>query len=166
MRRTMLVLLAASTLGAPRLDAQDSARVAATGDKSPMAARVIGIIPGAGHMYAGETGRGLAYMGGTVGIFLIGATAMLADCYDDLLGTEDNCESSNTGDFAAAAVLAFWGWSIYDAGRAAHRTNAKRRQMRVSLILAPRMPTSSATRGGRGVTVGLSVPTAGWAALP
>lgn len=157
MRRTTFHVVAFLVLGAPSLAAQDSAHVATAADKSPAAARVIGILPGAGHIYAGETGRGLAYMGGTVGVFLIGAAAMLAECYDDLLGTEQDCESSSTGDIAAAATLALWGWSIYDAGRAAHRTNAKRRLTRASLIVAPSRSGSPARRVSRGVSLGLSL---------
>ncbi len=157
MRRMTFHVVAFLVLGAPSLAAQDSAHVATGGDKSPAAARVIGILPGAGHIYAGETGRGLAYMGGTVGVFLIGAAAMLADCYDDVLGTESDCESSSTGDIAVAATLALWGWSIYDAGRAAHRTNAKRRQMRVAIIVAPTGSGSPPRGGSRGVRLGLSL---------
>jgi hypothetical protein len=157
MCRTMRAVLTLLTLAAPSVAAQDSARVATPGDKSPTTARVVAIVPGAGHMYAGETGRGLAYMGGMLAVLALGTVAMAGECYGDLLGGQQTCQSSNTGDVAVAAVFALWGWSIYDAGRAAHRTNAKRRPLRVSLIVAPASWTSGRPRDRYGVKVGLSL---------
>jgi hypothetical protein len=158
-RHAMVAALAFLVLGASSLGAQDTMRVATAGEKSPAAARLIGIFPGAGHLYAGETGRGFAYMGGTLAIFLIGATMMVAECYAEVLGAGERCESSNTDDIATAAVLGLWGWSIYDAGRAAHRTKAKRRRERVALIVVPARPTPGAPRGGSRLRVGLSLAT-------
>ena len=156
MRRTLLVSIVALALGAGTAPAQEPAAPIA-GAKSPTAARVIGIIPGAGHMYAGETGRGFAYMGGVVGAFALMSLALVAECYDDLLGAEDNCGNSTTEDVATAVVLGVWGWTIYDAGRAAHRTNEKRR-FRMSLLAAPaRVAVGSARRESRGLKLGLSL---------
>ena len=125
--------------------------VAQQGDvsaKSPTAARIMGIIPGAGHMYAGETGRGFAYLGGVVGLVVVGGAVLVADCVGDLYSSgSDDCSSSASEDVLAVAVVGLWAWSIYDAGRAAHRTNEKN-GLRTSLIIAPDR--------ARGVRVGLS----------
>jgi hypothetical protein len=155
MLRTLFVSVLALTLVASALRAQDTARVASAGDKSPIAARVIGVILGAGHVYAGEPLRGLAYLGGTAGIIVIGSMVLVAECIGSF---GESCEDSSTPDVVTAAALGFWGWTIYDAGRAAHRTNAKRR-LRVSLIVAP--ARSTLTRGGEGraLKLGLSVDT-------
>src|SRR5688500_7224677 len=73
-------ILAGSLLFVTTAGAQPSSLSTATpadttisGLKSPTTARLIGIIPGAGHMYAGEVGRGFLYLGGTLGILLAGA---------------------------------------------------------------------------------------------
>jgi len=115
--------------------------------KSPTTARIIGIIPGAGHMYAGETGRGWAYLGGIAGLALLGTAVVAADCVADVYTGEETCGSSTGENVLVAAFVGLWGWSIYDAGRAAHRQNEKH-GLRTSLIIAP--------RGGQGVRVGLS----------
>jgi hypothetical protein len=120
-----------------------------------MTARVIGIVPGAGHIYAGETMRGLGYLGATVGIIVIGGTLMAAECVGSL---GESCEDSSTEDVATVAALGVWAWSIYDAGRAAHRTNAKRR-LRVSLIVAPVRSTLARGADGRALKLGLSLAT-------
>jgi hypothetical protein len=157
MRRTLLASILALALGATAAPAQEPAAPARiAGAKSPTAARLIGIIPGAGHMYAGETGRGFTYMGVVVGAFALMSLALVAECYDDLLGTEDNCGNSTTEDVAAAVVIGVWAWTIYDAGRAAHRTNEKRR-FRVSLLAAPVRVAASPRRESRGLKLGLSL---------
>ena len=155
MRRTMIAPLVALALAATAAPAQDTLS-ALRGGKSAMAARVIGIVPGAGHVYAGETGRGLAFMGGVLGAFVIGSTILVADCYSSVLGRDDDCGSPGTVNVISAAVLGIWAWSIYDAGQAARRTNARRR-LGVSLLVAP--ARSVYAHDGRGVRVGLSVAT-------
>jgi hypothetical protein len=155
MRHRMIGPALALVLGATALDAQDTVRATVAKDKSPTTARVIGIVPGAGHMYAGETTRGFAYMGGTLGVLALGTMMLAAECFSSL-GVEENCHSSGTETVVTAAVLGLWGWSIYDAGRAAHRTNARRR-LRVSLIVAPVRSIQARARDSRAVTLGLSV---------
>lgn len=157
--RRLVIAVATLVLVVSPLAAQDTVARAATGLKNPTAARVIGILPGAGHVYAGEPGRGLMYLGGTAGLLLIGATAMVAECYGDLLGGPESCEASNTADFFAAATIGLWAWSIYDAGRAAHRTNAKRR-VALSLGVAPGFETAGGGRRTGGVKLVLSM--RGW----
>jgi hypothetical protein len=155
MLRTLFAPVVVLTLATTTLGAQDTARVAATGAKSPMTARVIGIVPGAGHIYAGETMRGLGYLGATAGIIVLGGTLLAAECVGSL---GESCENSNTEDVATVAALGVWAWSIYDAGRAAHRTNAKRR-LRVSLIVAPVRSTLARGADGRALDLGLSLAT-------
>jgi hypothetical protein len=156
MRRTVLAPIIALALIATPLDAQDAPSPPAAGDKSPMAARIIGIVPGAGHMYAGETARGFAYMGGTIGVAVLGTMMLAAGCISSL--GEETCDTSGAENVVTAAILGVWGWSIYDAGRAAQRTNARHR-LRVSLIVAPGRSVQSPARDGRAVKLGLSVAT-------
>jgi hypothetical protein len=150
MRRVLLPALAILVFGVTPLTAQSQA-------KSPTAARIIGIIPGAGHMYAGETGRGFAYLGGIVGVALVGGLVLAVDCTADIYSGSDQCGTSAGEDVLAVAIVGLWGWSIYDAGRAAHRTNAKQ-GLRASLLIAPQRSRGVA-HSGRGVRLGLSVAT-------
>jgi hypothetical protein len=151
MPRTILLLVVTMLLRAPASTAQDTLRTTA-GVKSPVAARVIGIVPGAGHIYAGETKRGLTYLGATIGVFLLGATLWASECIGSL---GEQCEESGavSDDIAVVATLGVWGWSIYDAGRAAHRTNAKRK-LKVSLSATP-----TSGNHGRSVRIGLTLST-------
>lgn len=145
MRRLLCFLLAAPLLGAVSLHAQ----------KSPAAARVIGVIPGAGHMYAGETRRGFAYLGGIVGVLLVGTTALAADCIASTAGNDD-CGSPVLENVVAAAAIGLWGYSIYDAGRAAERTNAAH-GLRTSLLVAPSRTVGSSGRGRSALKIGVRV---------
>ena len=116
--------------------------------KSPTTARVIGLIPGAGHMYAGEVGRGFLYLGGTVGILLAGALIGANDCLDEInfFNDQADCGASPGATVSYIAAGGLWVWSIIDAGRAARRTNAKRAAT-VSLILEPtRIPVELVDR--------------------
>ena len=164
MRRMLIVPTAALILGTATLHAQGIAGRAplpapsVMEAKSPTTARIIGIRPGAGHMYAGETGRGFAYLGGTVGILLVGTLVLAANCTYVVATAEEDCGSSGLETAVTVAALGFYGWSIYDAGRAAQRTNA-RNGLRASLILAPVQLPRSATRDGRGVKLGISFAT-------
>ena len=109
--------------------------------KSPTTARLIGIIPGAGHMYAGEVGRGFLYLGGTLGILVAGSLLVTSECVDELFSTTDGC-GNTTAAVTLIATGGLWVWSIVDAGRAARRTNAKRTAS-ASLILEPtRIPVA------------------------
>lgn len=125
------------------------------GWKSPTAARVIGILPGAGHVYAGEPRRGLAYFGGTVGVLAIGSVLIAADCVGDVANsTESTCSSPALENGLLAVFLGVWGWSIYDAGRAANRTNA-RRAVRTVLFVAPARVPAAGRNDARGLYAGL-----------
>ena len=101
--------------------------------KSPATARLIGIIPGAGHMYAGEVGRGFLYFGGTLGILVVGSALFMSECF--MTDVPGRC-GETTAAVTLIATGGLWVWSIVDAGRAARRTNAKRTGS-TSLILEP-----------------------------
>lgn len=152
--RRVVIVLALFLFGATTVAAQPVAVRGQPHEKSPTVARVIGIVPGAGHMYAGETGRGLLYMGGTAGLFVVGAAAMLGECMASV-GPQEDC-GNTTGNVVTAAILGLWGWSIYDAGRAAHRTNARLRVSHVSLALVPGDAGVSGRRSAR-ATLGVSL---------
>lgn len=165
MRRMLCVSIVVLMLVATTLSAQGGPDSTATrgrdpGAKSPTTARLIGIVPGAGHMYAGETGRGLAYLGGMAGILVIGAVLTVGDCLGSVYADADEaCGSYDTiGTVTTVAALGLWGWTIYDAGRAARRTNASR-GFRTSLIVAPVGPPSLGAARRPGVTLGLSFAT-------
>lgn len=122
--------------------------VAADGPKSPTTARVLGIVPGLGHLYAGEPGRGALVAGAFVGLVVIGSAAVLGDCMAEW--SEPECGSSVVSDvIVPVALIGTIGYSIWDAGRAAHRTNARRG---LSARLTLGMPA-----GGAGYRVGMRV---------
>jgi hypothetical protein len=156
MRRTAFLPMVALVLSATNLGAQITAT--ATERKSPTTARLIGVVPGAGHVYAGETRRGLAYLGGTAGLLVLGGVVLAAGCMAEGLAnaSDPDCPSPVVENVFVGAVLGLWGWSIYDAGRAAHRTNA-RRGLRASLIVAPTRSPASNRRDRSAVRLGLSV---------
>jgi TM2 domain-containing membrane protein YozV len=111
----------------------------ATTLKDPAIARILGILPGAGHMYAGEVARGLLYFSGTTGILLVGGYISFGECFSDSIDRSD-CQRAEAVTLIAAGGL--WVWSIVDAGRAARRTNAKR-AARTSFLLEPaRIPVA------------------------
>lgn len=133
--------------------------------KYPALAATLAIIPGAGHVYAGEGGRGLRVLGGIAGFSLAMGFLAVADCMVDLTSdstTDELCESSAVENVGSAVLLGIWGWSIVDAGKAANRTNrrlveaSKLAQLaRVPLtVQLSRRPTASGD-DARAVNVGL-----------
>lgn len=157
------VVLAGSLLLVTSAAAQPSSSSAVTetdttvaAAKDPAVARLLGIIPGAGHMYAGEVGIGFLYLGGTVGIFVVGGIFTVSAAFSD----QNNQRAAATAGWATViATGALWTWSIVDAGRAARRTNAKR-AARTSLILEPtRMPVAN---GGDRTAVRLGLQISTW----
>ena len=110
----------AASIPFPRPDA-----LARSEAKDPTTARLLGIIPGAGHLYAGERGRAALVAGTFVGLFAFGTLAVVGDCAADW--SESDCGSSVLVDvIVPTAIIGTWGFSIWDAGRAAHRTNRRR----------------------------------------
>lgn len=124
------------------------------GVKNPTTARIVGIIPGAGHIYAGEPGRGLLYAGALLGVTVVSAMALAVDCLNDWTTTD--CDDSSSENVATAVILGLWGWTIYDAGRAAHRTNA-RRVLRATLHVAPVRHCLATGEKRRAINLGLAL---------
>ncbi len=126
-------------------------------------ARALALIPGAGHFYADESGRGLGVIGGMTGLVLGLSLLTLGDCLADAFdGSSNRCEKSSPAeDVATVAFFSVWAWSIYDAGRAARRTNAHRANARrsgASLQVGLRHYANASGRQIRGVRMGLSLP--------
>ena len=124
------------------------------GAKNPTAARLIGLVPGAGHVYAGEVRQGFGYLGSTLGLFVVSAMISVGDC-DSPHSAATDCGDDTLATVAALAGVGVWGWSIYDAGRAAQRTNARRRRG-LSLLAHPVSVSIAARRDRPGVELGLS----------
>ena len=149
--RLPILLGLAVTLAAPAgLSAQVTlgpslrpATFAAPPMKDPTVARVLGIVPGLGHLYAGEPGRAGLVAGAFVGFTLLGVSAAFGDCLQAY--TEPDCGSSVLVDvLIPTAMVGTVVFSIWDAGRAAHRTNASRG-------LPARLTLGGAVGGGYGV---------------
>ena len=122
----------------------------------PRLARTLAILPGAGHLYAGEPGRAATVLGAVVGIVVIGNS--ISDDAVDCPGEEysdEYCTSPTLDVLTYAAALGVLGWSVWDAGRAAQRTNA-RRLRRAGLVL--QLPSSRTAGGYR---IGMRVPLGG-----
>ena len=76
------------------------------------------LIPGSGHLYAGERGKGLALLAGTVAAAGIGYSYSRSTCPS----SSDNCDV--TPMVAADAVaLGLWVYGVFDAHNATRRTN-------------------------------------------
>jgi hypothetical protein len=165
MRRHLLVLslfAAIAPIGAQSTVApSDSAAPIGAPRKSVAVARVLAIVPGVGHAYAGEGGRGLAFVGGLLGVTALTGVILAGSCVADALDTSSDsvCEGNAMEDLGALAVLGVWGWSIYDAGAAARRTNVRQarvaRLAHVPLTLGvARRPTASG-HDARALKVGM-----------
>jgi hypothetical protein len=140
--RPLVLLLIAAALTSP-LGAQDSTRT--TGDsagptathlhRNPRRALIIGsVIPGAGHIYAGEYWRGFLNYELTVMTLGAGAMVFIVDkCTFTFLSTE-RCNSGPQWPHQVLGVatvgLGFWQWvkSARDAAHAAERANEKHRR--------------------------------------
>jgi hypothetical protein len=102
--------------------------------RSPQRALVLGsLIPGAGHIYAGEYGRGFLRYEATVGAIGMGALVFIMDrCTFTFLNAEP-CESGPAWPHQLAGItlvgVAIWSWisSARDAPRAAERANERHR---------------------------------------
>lgn len=158
--RLVVVLLTPIALRAQAIDSAATPNHSAT--KSVVVASILGIVPGVGHFYAGEVGRAPAFEGVMTGALLIGSVATAVDCVGGALtqngGNSDPCGQSSVLDLPTAIVLGLWGWSIYDAGRAAQRTNAKNAQHAVTSSVGM-VPVRTATgRARTGIALVLAVP--------
>ena len=140
-------LAAQSTLG-PRPQASG---VSAKRPKSVNTARVLGIIPGLGHLYADEPWRAGTLASSVIGIVLLGVSIDDGECDDPY--SDEYCGSPVVDALVAGAIVGVMGYSVWDAGRAAHRTNLRNRVFGGMVLWSDRAPT-----GGRRFNLGLSVP--------
>jgi hypothetical protein len=119
--------------------------------RNPATARVLGtLLPGAGHVYAGEYGQAVAYYAGAVS-GIGGGFGLLA-----LHGAAQNKEPAWPSQVGSAVLFAFGAWvwvrSSMDAPRAAERANVRHaNEARVSFVF--REPNG----GAAGTSVGLAV---------
>ncbi|HEU0302715.1 MAG TPA: hypothetical protein VFR37_24855 [Longimicrobium sp.] len=127
------------------------------GYKDPGTAMLVGVlVPGGGHMYAGETQKGLMLLGVGLGGLVLG-TAMTSSsagisCDEDVISCEDD---TNYLPMAVGylAWLGSWIYGIVDADDSAHRMNAQRGLARLMSGDVVPMVASS----GDGTRVGVSV---------
>ncbi len=137
---TLLIVVAAWTSPS---GAQDSTRTAPDSTlppatslyRDPHRALVLGsLIPGAGHIYAGEYWHGILNYEGTVGTIGVGVMTFLVDkCMLSFLSAT-RCDSGPQWPHQVLGVtvvgLGVWGWisSARDAARAAERANERHRR--------------------------------------
>lgn len=115
------------------------------GYKDPGSATLYGVLcAGCGHLWAGETKKGAIMLGVAVGAPIVGAA--MTSC--DLGGC-----STAPFTLGIVAALTSWGYSIYDAGAAARRTNT----MNGFASTLERIQVGAGPGGG--AQVGLSIPT-------
>lgn len=141
----------------PAVPQQDTVALADTGArKNPRTARVRAIFPGAGHWYAGERWRGGFVFGGMFLVFMEGLARneKVVAWPGDPFRIMGECVTSSLDATTYAAAAGLLALSIWDAGRAAERSNARRRRS-ASLVLQLRPGR------GRGHRVGLSLPVGG-----
>jgi hypothetical protein len=143
LRAVLAGFLLFATTAAAQPSAASSATQADTtvaGLKSPTIARLLAIVPGAGHMYAGEMEHGLIVATVIPSLVLAGA---LAGCLSVLFTPDQgHCERSTPVKVSLIAAGGLWAWSIFDAGRAARRTNAKRAASASFFIQPTRIPAA------------------------
>ncbi len=94
--------------------------------KSEAIATVWAVLPGAGHIYAGETTRGLLLAGATGLSFMYGLSdGQCKQPYTDVR----TCELEKNESLAEASLIAafaLYAFSLWDAHDAARRANARR----------------------------------------
>jgi hypothetical protein len=136
---TLLVVAAwSSPLGAQdsTLTAPDSTLPPATSlYRDPHRALILGsLIPGAGHIYAGEYWRGFLNYEATVGAIGLGAMVFIVDKCTFTFFSTTHCDPGPEWPHELLGVVTvgtgIWGWisSARDAAHAAERANAKHRR--------------------------------------
>ena len=125
--------------------------------RNPHRALVLGsLLPGAGHIYAGEYVRGVLAYEATVASIGFGAMAFISDrCMFTFLNAEP-CESGPAWPRHLAGVtlvgVGLWSWisSARDAPRAAERANERRRRrsLTVNPIIDPFSGPANASKIG------------------
>lgn len=150
--------LACLALGVVLVSAPVTAQEAQVpGYKDPGTSTLVSLaIPGGGQLYSGETGKGLALLGGGLGGLILGAAmttnSIGASCDYDAL----TCSDDTNYVPMAVGYLAFFGTWIYgimDADDSAHRMNARRGLAQaLSGDVAPLVATS-----GEGTRIGVTI---------
>lgn len=100
------------------------------------------LLPGAGHIYAGEPGRGLLLMG--TGALAWGYAFSDGQCkrpYTDVRTCELE-KNDRLAGISLAAGLGIYAFSAWDAHRAVKRTNARRKRAVGSLNVSTRLEVS------------------------
>jgi len=156
--KTHLALVALLVCGAP-LSAQDSAKVSEAAGaprtdsvyRDPTAARLFAIVlPGAGHVYAGEYWRGIAIYEGTVAS--LGMAALVYTIPDCAIFAAEPCHPGPRWPRTVVALagvglgLYVWVNGVIDAPRAAERANERHRRAQRARV-AP-LIQGSAVNGG------------------
>jgi hypothetical protein len=85
------------------------------------ATRIAGLITGGGHVYAGETKKGLLLLGGSLGSVVLGSVLTFAFC------STDDIYSCSLAPYVLGVLGAagFWAYGVVDAPEAAKRANAR-----------------------------------------
>ena len=143
------VALSATSLSSGAQAAPDDERTGRFRD--PRTASYWSIIPGGGHLYAGEYDKGIAFFGGSIALLAAGHRASQEKCalFDAIDQSRDElqviraCERQR-GWFALSVVAAsgLWLAGIFDAADSAHRANFRngwtgRFPLTVDVALAP-----------------------------
>lgn len=163
-RTALLTLLLAPSLFFAQQPTKTSPPASSThiaGHRSVALARTLSIVPGLGHAYAGEELRGVAVLGGVVGLAAVTVAGAFASCpLVDFAEDASSCGGDGSAvlvTLGGVATYGLWGWSIYDAGAAARRTNdrlSKRANSSSLSVGLGRRPTASG-HDARVLNVGL-----------
>ena len=124
--------------------------------RDPHRALILGsLIPGAGHIYAGEYVRGAGNYLGTIGTIGLGAMAIaLGDCgLLSVCKNDSHVISGVVGGMGIGAGILMWISSARDAPRAAERANAKHRSKTAGAKPIIEVPTGSHGEWRAGVTI-------------
>ena len=123
--------------------------------KDPGTATLISVlITGGGQFYAGESGKGLFLMGGSLAAVLLGASASDAgtiecdwyDCYT----TDENLTPFYLG---VATAVGLWIYSVADAGSAARRSNERNGLASARFAIKPTIKDPFGTRPGATLSI-------------
>jgi hypothetical protein len=139
--------------GTLRIAAQESTTLH---QKSGTAATVLSVlVPGAGHIYTGETGKGLALFGIGVGGVVFGSYMWQRNVMEDVVDCEDfGCALDSASEHSAwayAGMVAFlgsWVYGMVDASNSARRVNERNARKQVTLLGTAVEPVAGPTPEG------------------
>src|SRR5512142_140965 len=162
----LAVVCAASSAAAQETPAARSSAAAPSAivhQKSATTATVLAVLaPGVGHMYTGETGKGVALFGIGVGSMIFGSYMWQRGVTHDIVNCESlDCAAEGTVKqagwaYAGTAIyLATWVYGLADAGSSAHRVNERAARRTVSFAGATLEPVAGPTP--QGFAVGMRV---------